>query len=64
MSKELEQLMETLTTERSIFELKQLLIDTPVVREVTQPRFINSCVDISQFQKRGSLVDQSQYRKR
>jgi len=63
MSKELEELMETLTTERSIFELKQVVLGTPVIRaEGTPSRFINGCVDISQFQKRGPLVSQSQYR--
>ena len=65
MSKELEELKQTITTERDIFELKQLLIGTPAIpAEEARPKFINGCVDISQFQKRGSLVDQSQYRKR
>jgi hypothetical protein len=61
MSKELEELMETLVTERDIFDLKQLVVGTPVINE-TRPGFINGAVNIEQFQKRGSLVDKSLYR--
>jgi hypothetical protein len=63
MSKELDELMETLTTERSILELKQVVLGTPIIRAKGTPsRFVNGCVDISQFQTRGPLVQESQYR--
>jgi hypothetical protein len=63
MSKELEKLRNTLVTERDIFELKQLIVGTPAIHE-TRPGFINGAVNIEAFQKRGSLVDKSQYKKR
>ena len=61
MSKELQQLQETLEAERAMFDLKSLVVGVPAVSE-DRPRIINGAIDISQFQTRGPLVQESQYR--
>ena len=61
MSKELEDLQETLASARAIFDLKQVVIGLPVIREAPRPKFLVGA-NIEDWQRVGSLIDKSQYR--
>ena len=61
MSKELEQLVRTLQSGRRAFELKQLASGIPVAGEASRSQTVAGA-NIEDFQTRGPLVQESQYR--